>query len=208
MKYLANIITKTKIEISSFFNVTNNILNVDLTIPTLIIGWSEVKILYPNQDILNKQISDNIKWTFSKREKRYQYEEDITNFINEIADRLNKTVNYKFFNYILATQNKRDNFLSYIQSGGCSIYYNKHFLYIYNVNDNITLGISLVDLEYAGINVNDFILSLNVPGNIICDNFKCIDSESFSLVKDNIKNVAYLNYLRNCDIYKEKYSNG
>ena len=106
MKYLANIISKSKIEVSSFFKVTDNILDVDLTIPTLIIGWSEVKILYPDQDILNKQINEKIRWTFSKREKRYQYEEDITNFINEIAENLDKTVNYRFFNYILATQSR------------------------------------------------------------------------------------------------------
>ena len=176
MKYLANIISKSKIEVSSFFKVSDNILDVDLTIPTLIIGWSEVKLLYPNQDILNKQITENIRWTFSKREKRYQYEEDIDNFINEIANNLDKTVNYRFFNYILATQNKRDSFLSYVTSGHCSIYYNNKFMYIYNANDNITLGISLVDLEYAGVNVKEFIISLNGPNNIFCDNFKCIDS--------------------------------
>jgi hypothetical protein len=197
MKYLANIISKSKIEVSSFFKVTDNILDVDLTIPTLIIGWSEVKILYPDQDILNKQINEKIRWTFSKREKRYQYEEDITNFINEIAENLDKTVNYRFFNYILATQSRRDNFFSYVTSGRCSIYYNDKFMYIYNANDNITLGISLVDLRYAGINVKEFIVSLNSPDNIFCDNFKCIDSNSFSLIKDNIKNIAYLNYLRN-----------
>lgn len=197
MKYLANIISKSKIEVSSFFKVSDNILDVDLTIPTLIIGWSEVKILYPDQDILNKQINEKIRWTFSKREKRYQYEEDITNFINEIAENLDKTVNYRFFNYILATQSRRDNFFSYVTSGRCSIYYNDKFMYIYNANDNITLGISLVDLKYAGINVKEFIVSLNSPDNIFCDNFKCIDSNSFSLIKDNIKNIAYLNYLRN-----------
>ena len=197
MKYLANIISKSKIEVSSFFKVTDNILDVDLTIPTLIIGWSEVKILYPDQDILIKQINEKIRWTFSKREKRYQYEEDITNFINEIAENLDKTVNYRFFNYILATQSRRDNFFSYVTSGRCSIYYNDKFMYIYNANDNITLGISLVDLRYAGINVKEFIVSLNCPDNIFCDNFKCIDSNSFSLIKDNIKNIAYLNYLRN-----------
>ena len=45
------LITKNKIEVSSFFNVTKDITNVDLNIPTLIIGWSEVKTLYPNKTI-------------------------------------------------------------------------------------------------------------------------------------------------------------
>ena len=208
MKYLANIITKNKIEVSSFINVSKNILDVDLSLPTLIIGWNEVKTFYPNQDILNKCITDNVKWTFSKREKRYQYEEDIVKFIDEVAKKLNENVNYRFFNYVLASQNKRDNFLSYIKKGNCSIYYNTRFLYVYNVNDDITIGISLVDLNYIGVNVKEFILSLKSSNNIICDNLKFIDSNSFNLIKDNIKNIAYLNYLRNCDIYKEKCNNG
>lgn len=209
MRYIANIITKNKIEISSFFNVTSDFSAVDTNIPTLIIGWSEVRELFPNQDILNPEISNTISWTFSKREKRYQYEKDIESFINKVLKGVDENINYRFFNYALATPIKREKFVKYVQSGHCSIYYNSRFLYVYNIHDSFTIGISLIDLAYIGINIKQFITSLTLNNNnIICDNMKCIDSDSYALIKDNIKIIAYLNYLRNYDIYKEKVNNG
>ena len=38
-------------------------------VPTLIIGWSKVKELYPEQSILSSKISENLFWTFSLTEK-------------------------------------------------------------------------------------------------------------------------------------------
>ena len=47
MQYIANIITTERLDISSFFNISSMIDSVDLSLPTLIIGWSKVKELYP-----------------------------------------------------------------------------------------------------------------------------------------------------------------
>ena len=66
-----------------------------------------------------------------------------------------------------------------------------------------------MDLTYVGIKPNDFIAFLNVNrNNIVYDKLKSGDYETFSLVKDNTKIIAYLNYLRNIDIYKENGNNG
>lgn len=209
MEYIANIVTKNKIEVSSFFNVTSSFTDIDINIPTLIVGWNDVKQLFPKQDILNPKINENITWTFSKREKRYQYEKDLTFFIDKVVRGIDNKIKYRFFNYALSPQNRRDNFIEYVQTGDCSIYYNTRFLYVYNIKDKITIGISLVDLSYIGINIKDFILTLNkYNNNIICENLKCITSDSYSLIKDNTKIIAYLNYLRNSDIYKESIYNG
>lgn len=69
MRYIGNIITNSSIETSKFFNVVSDLKNIDISIPTLIIGWDNVKKLYPEQNILNNKINENISWTFSKREK-------------------------------------------------------------------------------------------------------------------------------------------
>lgn len=205
MRYIGNIITKGRLEMGAFFNITSDFNSVDTNIPTLIIGWSEVKELFPNQNILENRITDNISWTFSKREKRHQFEKDIINFINNTIKRVNDTVKYSFFNFILASHDRRNRFISYVQSGNCSLYYNSRFLYVYNIKDSYTIGISLTDLEYIGINTEAFIQSLMVNNNnLICNNLKCIDYNSYNLIKDNTKIIPYLNYLRNSDIYKEK----
>ena len=58
MKYIANIITNSKIDVCEYINVAKNINDVDLQIPTLIIGWGNVKDLYPNANILEKKINE------------------------------------------------------------------------------------------------------------------------------------------------------
>lgn len=208
MRYIANIVTKQKIDISPFFKIASVFDDIEKDIPTLIIGWNYVKEMFPEQDILNHKISDMISWTFSKREKRYQYEKDIVDFFYKVTIDMNRRVNYRFFNYLLATKNKRLNFISYINKGNCSLYYNSKFLYIYNSSDSITIGLSLKDLSYIGINIKDFIFSLNIKGNnLICNDLSIIDADSLFLIKDNIKVVPYLNYLKNSDIYKETEDN-
>ena len=204
MDYIGNIITNSNIEITKFFNVTSDIKSVDISKPTLIIGWDNVKQIYPEQNILNNKISENILWTFSKREKRYQYEKDLKNFIENVMKGLNDKINYRFFNYILAPETRRENFIDYIKNSKSSIYYNSKFLYVYNADDSITIGVSLKDLFYIGINPKFLIDIFNKNNVIICNNIKDIGDDSFFLVKDNIKIIAYLNYLKNKDIYKEK----
>lgn len=207
--YIGNIITKNKINVSAFFNVSTDIDSVDTNIPTLIIGWSEVKKLFPEQNILNNKITDNISWAFSKREKRYKYEIDLNNFIEYVVSKINDSTNYKFFNYILSTEEKRIGFINYVNNGGNSIYHNSRFVYIYNPKDKNTIGVSLKDISYIGIEISTFIQSLNKNNNnILCDNLKFIDNESFPLIKDNVKVIAYLNYLKNADIYKENEKYG
>lgn len=202
MKYIANIVTSSKIDVSCYFFVTSDFSLIDESIPTLIVGWEKVRSLFPKQNILEHKISDTIFWTFSKRERRYQYEQDMSWFINKISEDIINNLNYTFFNYLLSSQSRRDNFIKYINETPCSLYYNSRFLYIYVIPKSITIGISLNDLSYLGINISNFIQSLNKSNNnIVCDNLNCIDSETFSLIKENTKIIAYLNYLKNCDIY-------
>jgi len=203
MQYIANIVTNNKLTVSDFFNVTPDFSLIDKSLPTLIIGWKEVKELFPDQNILEKKINETTYWTFSKKEKRYRYEEDLKNFINEISSTIEKHANYRFFNFILSTEEKRERFIKYVQKGSCFIYHNSRFLYLYNSKDKMTFGISLNDLKYIGYNVYDFISKLKFnDDNLVTDNFKFLDNESFPLIKDNIKCVAYLFYLKNTDIYK------
>lgn len=208
MRYLGNIIVKHRVSVSEFFNVTDDISTVDTSIPTLIVGWSDVKEMFPEQNILNYSITPTISWTFSKKEKRYQFEKDIVNFTTKVIQGITEKVNYHFFNYVLADQSRRNSFFSYVSQGNCSIYHNARFLYIYNIKDKLTIGVSLTDLRYIGMNIKEFIQMLNInQNNLIVDNLNFISQESFILLKDNVKSAAYLYYLKNSDIYKENLDN-
>jgi hypothetical protein len=202
MKYIGNIVTKNKIEVSDFFFITEDINAIDKTIPTLLVGWAIVKEFYPEQDILNPHINEMTSWTFSKREKRYRYEEDIEKFMEKCVDKMKENVNYKFFNYLTASPEKRKNFLNFTNRGGCYIYHNARFLYVYSPNSKMTIGLSLTDLKYVGIKIKSFISMLNIDGNnAIINNLDFITEQSLTLIKDNIKVAAYLYYLKNSSIY-------
>jgi hypothetical protein len=107
MKYIGNIITTNKIDVSEFFNISNSIKKVDTTLPTLIIGWKQTKEMFPQQDILEHKITDTVSWTFSKREKRYKYEEDLSKFIDRVIKSLDDKINYKFFNFIISSRKSK-----------------------------------------------------------------------------------------------------
>ena len=202
MKYIGNIVTKNKVDVSEFFLVTDDITNIDNTNPTLIVGWNLVKEYYPNQDILHSSISENITWTFSKREKRYRYEIDIVDFVQKCTEKLLTNINYKFFNYLTASPEKRKSFIQFVNRGNCYIYHNSRFAYIYSPNSKMTIGISLVDLKYVGIKIKSFLSMLNVEGNnSIINNLDFLSEESLSIIKGNVKVAAYLHYLKNPTIY-------
>lgn len=149
MKYIANIITKSRLDVGEYINVTKDITKVDLTIPTLIIGWAIVKEIYPNADILNKQISETVYWTYSNREKRQEYEPDLAKFIKNAFSRLETSIKYAFFNVLTNPLSRNKCLLKYINSPITKIVYitDKH-IFIYD-SKQVT-GVSLSDLEFYG----------------------------------------------------------
>lgn len=150
MKYIANIITKSKIDAGDYINVVKDINNADLTVPTLIIGWANVKEIYPDVNILEKQITSTVSWTYSNREKRQDYEPDLANFIRKSFERLSTDIPYTFYNVLTNTLTRNKDLLKYINSDTIkTIYVEEKNLYIYN--GNMVLGVSLSDLEFCGI---------------------------------------------------------
>lgn len=183
---------------NEFFNVTEDLNAVDLSLPTLIVGWELTKSYFPEQNILNTKIDSKLFWTFSKREKRSQFERDFGDYVKFAMKNMGENVNYHFFNYIIAPQNKQESFINYLNKGGNYCYYNSRFLYIYNPNDKMTFGISLVDLHYVGIYPKDFIKTVSCDGkNFMTGNLNFLSQDSFNLLKDNVKSAAYLYFLRN-----------
>jgi len=49
-------------------------------VPTLVIGWNFVKNKFPNQNIFNKEISNNLFWSFSKSEKEKEFYDEAESF--------------------------------------------------------------------------------------------------------------------------------
>lgn len=116
-------------------------------VPTLIVGWKNVKEIFPEQSIRESKIFDNLFWTYSISENEIKLKNDINSFL-EFSIR-------KFFSKPIITYDAildgeiRDFLKNNINPDFRSfIYFHKNACYIHNDKD--TYAISLPSLEFVG----------------------------------------------------------
>lgn len=154
MNKIGNIVTNGKQNVySELFNVVKSYDNIINDLPTLIVGWEKAKSIIPNIDILNKQYG-NVWWTFTKTERRCDYEEDIIDFykfaITYVMGRI-KYVYIDLINYRLSSIKKVIKFLENSSSKTIFLTRNNNFMFVYSKEYNTIFGISLTLCEYIGI---------------------------------------------------------
>lgn len=161
--YLGNIISEERIDnVEDFISLKREINFEDVKIPTLIVGWKLVKKLFPthNISILDKKIDNNLFWTFSKSEKKIDYENDINTFYDYIINNINTNLTYYYFDTIKSSITKVKKLLNILNSDRKKfIYvYNNSFIYIYY--SKFVIGVSLDELDFIGIDSSKVIKKL------------------------------------------------
>ena len=187
---IANIYTTTKFE-NELYNVTDKKESLTEGIPTLIIGWSNTKHLFPSADILNWKIDDNTYWTFGKRERRSEYEDRLNKFFELSIEKLDKCVVYNYVNLLTATKEEKNALFNKITNGSRkSVLKYYDMLYITEEDYNVVYGISLRDVDYEGKNRNRIIDLVKKNTSIVY-----IEEDECSVCNDIIskmKNKVYL----------------
>lgn len=168
---LGRIITKSShIKTFGFVNVTNRV-EIDSEQPTLIIGKALAKSICGDKvRVLNRQIDDNLFWTFGEMENRNIYESSIQEFNDMMKKRIETSVKYRYFDLLTATFRQSVNFVKYL--------YGKEPKYFYISNDNIYMyskntivGFSLNDIDYLGISKQKVIKRIkNNIANVVVEN--------------------------------------
>ena len=194
MNYLANIYTKSKIDIEPFFNVVDDENKLIDGIPTLIIGWDSVKSLYGDINILDKKVKDNIYWTFGKRERRNVMEVDVQKFKRKAMSITCNNVKYKFFNILTAKNDKKKSFYLLLKdTRHKTIFSFNNMLYIYIDGTDTVVSISLRDVDYIGGDVKKIFSTLysNKFVKVANDN-DLKDTNAKLFFKDNIYLIPYI----------------
>lgn len=190
MKVLGYIVSKNKIKDTvGFVKIVNSYEEVnDLTKPILIIGLDEAKKFKGGFSILNKNIDKNIFWTYSKTERRIDYEKDILDFYNYILEENINNISYKYINMLTLTKNKCKNMLKLLNNDILKyIYISNNMIYCY-YND-IVFGFSLEISEYCGINKDKILKMLKSNSHVkISYNDYFIDNN----IKKLINNKKYV----------------
>lgn len=178
MQKLGNIVTTAKKNnYSEIFNVVNSIDKCITDLPILVVGWKLMKSLFPDANILNKEYN-GVKWTFTKTERRCEYEEDIIEFYNYSILESMKNINYIYVNPLTFTLTKIKKMINFFKSPQEKILFltrDSRFLFIYSKEYKTVFGVSLSTIEYIGISKKK-ILKLIKNGELI-KNLDFIDND-------------------------------
>ena len=190
--WIGNILTDTNFSESEIFNICNSFDTIDIKIPTLIIGWDFLKRLNINYEIsiLEKQICDNIFWTFSKKEKRYDHEEDLVKFKTKCLNELYDKNNMVHINPLVSSIGDVKNLIQ-LTTNGCGKYIyisNNSFVYIYNGIQTHTFNFNVTD--YMGIGRNKIYRILYKNSNTLFFDNKII-KKHFSTFEEKIVPQLY-----------------
>ena len=150
---IANIVSRQNVNISQEFNVVDSMDNIIHGLPTLILGFDYVNKHYPEFDVMERKLSDNLYWTVKRTEKRDKYEEDLSWFITKVLTDLISEISYVFVDPIQYNPKTIKKIVKKFYSFENKItYQNGQMLYIYA--DKIIFGVDLKLLKYIGL---DFI---------------------------------------------------
>ena len=191
---IGNIVSSSVIKEENFI-LFDEIESIDNSLPTLIVGWDKTKQIFGNKiSILNKKISDNLFWTFLPKERRVDYDDDLSNFKKLCINTFGAELSYVYIDPIHDKSKKIKKILKKIYSFEESISYitDKNMLYI--LGDNIIFGVDLNITEFIGIG-NDKILSRihNLPSSVLIDNEIFNKCKEFIIKLDNdYKLVPYV----------------
>lgn len=173
---LGYIVTDKKLKgIDGFVEQVDDISLADATKPILIVGWKKAKEHPKYSSVLEKQLDDNLYWTFGKSESRADFEEDLKVFYNIIYNNILNNINYYYINiYKLKYNNIKKLYNIILTSGEVkNIYLSNSLLYI--PYEGKVLGLSLSVLEYCGIPTDKVLNKIKSKGiNIVEDNGKFI----------------------------------
>ena len=159
MKF-ANIVTKTQINVSQDFNVVESMDEIIHGLPTLIIGFDLTDKLYPNYDVGEIKVADNIYWTTKRTENRDKHNFEFEWFKYFVYHQLVKDINYVFVDPIQYKKKSLLKILRKIYNLKDKItYQHKDMFYIYG--DGFVFGIDLKLLKYIGLDV------IKIQGKII-----------------------------------------
>lgn len=197
--YLANIVTETKIENNGLFNITNNLENIDREIPTLIIGWDLSKRLFTGKklSIIEKKIDNKISWTFTKREKRIDFEKDLSIFVKNTLISLDNVVKYQYVNILTVKYNFIKKLIEKMTSVEVSYIYicKNSFIYVYF--DNKIIGIDFNFIDFLNIDRKKVYRILYSNGNNLFFSDDFLKREIRENLDGNNKIIPYLQAIKN-----------
>ena len=199
--YIANVITNgSATGVTEMAERISNFENADMSKPTLIIGKKNAESIFGKENIkvLNRNIKDNIVWTYAKNERRDDYLEGIKNFNSFVFDALKQKVKYKYFDVFHTNYSTVRDFILYMGNKQRKVVYlKKDHIYFYTKNS--VYGMDLRECEYLGVKKEKIVNIIKNAKNIsFVSDLKENSLELEEYLSSNAYLIPYIYYLRNC----------
>ena len=167
MKFIANILTEKNFSDGELYNVVSDKSLLIDGLPTLVVGWEFTKAQYPDANIIDWKISDDVYWTYGNRERRSVYEIRVKKFSEIAIDRLIKSV--KYIPASVITGDGLKEFSDAVNSDDSVVYIHSDIVYVYLPETKCTYGMSIRDIDYLEKSSKNFIANIYKlkNGNVI-----------------------------------------
>jgi hypothetical protein len=162
-------------------------------IPTLIIGLDNVKKLDTKLNFVDRKLDDLTYWTFSKKEKRVLFEEDLFYFIENSYKHVKDSVEYIFIDFILFSDRKVSKIFNKIKESNNNItFVNERMVYIYS--EKYLFGIDLKQVEFLGYNLDLFLVKIKELSMVFLDNSEILIEykNNLGMLDDEVKYIPLL----------------
>ena len=169
---LGYIVCDKKIKnLDGFVVQVDDISLADTAKPILIVGWKNAKQDPRYKSILDKQLDENVFWTFSRTESRSDFEEDLKLYYSYIYNNILNNIIYNNINIFKLKYNKIKKLFNILKNK--NIYLSNNMLYI--PHEGRILGLSISILEYCGIKKEKILEKIKkLNSNIFEDDTKFI----------------------------------
>ena len=174
-------------------------------IPTLIVGWSNVKILFPTQRISKRKISDSISWVYSISEDKSNTMSDTKTFVKSI---LSNWLPDTYVTYDCVLDGKLSKFLesNLTKPYNFYVYFSGKAMYIYNSADSKKIiAVNLESMRYFGMDVKKSVTAIIEKYSPICLSYSNVSpylSEKHEPFFETIENLFWARYFEEIS---EKY---
>jgi len=187
--------------------------------PTLVIGWNSLKFRFEKQNILDKKVSENLYWSFSKSENEKEFFKQIDSFFNESIKSWLPT-NFKIHDSFLNSESVEEFFENNInKTAKVFFYFDEGAMYVYNDGKNFIVNIkslfaidsqfknrlseilnSFDSVIFSYNNINEYVNIFNLKELAVIDSLRWVKFgvetlESYLKIIPNIKTSKYAPFL-------------
>ena len=187
---VGNIVTSLKLEEENF-GIYSDLESIDNDLPTLVIGWTNAKeFIGEHISIIHKKINQKLFWTFTKKERKVDFEVDFEKFKEVCFNTFGDNIPYVYLDILHGKRKINKKIIKKILSLSESLIYisDKNMVYIYG--ENIIFGVDLNIIEYSTIDKEKILNRVKSLNNNVL-----VSDEIFNKCKDLLYKIKYKNKL-------------